>query len=375
LQKTSQEEREAHEEGETVMTLPGMNMSGAATLAAAEGQRALGAGDTALARQKYAESGANLERDMKAHHGGSEKQLLRFLAATQYYKGGDYAKAQELANRIDVRALPKNVRGLLPQFLKDVKERAAPGYEIGIRRTLLGLWQQNDPAKSLAVLQEHPYVLHPGHLAFLRAVLCEKIADFRAAALFFASAIRRTPKDMELVLVTAAEPLLLPGRGRANEAREYVRYQVELIPHPVTYVSASILAFHSALRSSPNERAEGADEQLRHLEAAQHMYDRLSEAERNHPGLRAYMSFGFEAAATILLRLGNEERSKELWEQAVKFGANTGIPWAKRAPVAFPSELDGKAIEDEYLAEREKHFSTRFAPEQSIREQLEVVGA
>jgi tetratricopeptide (TPR) repeat protein len=351
------------------------NKTDPATLAAAEGLAALGVGDTALARQKYAEAGAILEREMKAHHGGSEKQLLRFLAATQYYKGGDYKKAQELAKKIDARVLPTNVRGLLPQFLKDVKERAAPGYEIGIGRTLLALWQQNDPTKSLAMLQEHPYVLHPGRLAFLRAVLCEKIADFRAAALFFANAIRQTPKDVELVLMTAAEPLLLLGRGRANEAREYVRYQVELIPHPVTYISASILAFHSALRSSPNERAEGADEQLQHLETAQHLYDRLSEAERNHPGLRAYMSFGFEAAATILLRLGNKERSKEIWEQAIKFGASPIIDRAKRAFAAYPGEQGTEGTEDEYLAERERHFSARFAPGQSIREQLEVVGA
>ena len=36
----------------------------------------------------------------------------------------------------------KNVRGLLPQFLKDVKLRASAGYEMSVRRTLLKLWQQ-----------------------------------------------------------------------------------------------------------------------------------------------------------------------------------------------------------------------------------------
>lgn len=105
------------------MSVPVVNMSDAATVAAAEGQAAFGVGDTALARRKYAEAGAILERELKVRHGGSEKQLLRFLAATQYFKGGDYPKARELANKIDARVLPKNVRGLLPQFLKDVKLR------------------------------------------------------------------------------------------------------------------------------------------------------------------------------------------------------------------------------------------------------------
>src|SRR5262249_51582156 len=152
-----------------VTTMPAaMNKPDPVTLASAEGFAALGVGDTALARKKHAEAGAILERDMKAHR-GSDKQLLRFLAATQYYKGGDYQKAKELANKIDARALPKHVRGLLPQFLNDVKFRASPNYEIGVRKTLLALWLQNEHEKALDVLKEHPYVIPPDRLAFLRA--------------------------------------------------------------------------------------------------------------------------------------------------------------------------------------------------------------
>lgn len=338
-----------------------------ATLAAAEALAALGEGDTSLARVKYAEAGAILERDMKARRGGSERQLFRFLAATQYYKGGDYQKAQELARKIDSGALPKNVRGLLPQFLKDVEFRASPNYEIGIRKTLLGLWQQKQPEKSLEVLQEHPYVIPPDRLAFLRASLCQKIGDFRAAALFFASAIRQLPDDIGLVLVTAATPLLLRSQGRLSEAWEYVRYQVELFPHAVTYISASLVSFHRHVAAPASEQKEHAEEQIRYVEAAWDAFQQLPETHRNHPEMRAYMALAFEGVATTWARLGNNERSKAAWEQALKLAADSPIPWAPRGFVTPSSE-------PKELLNRLADVSTRFAPEQEIQRQLETVG-
>lgn len=193
-------------------------MSDAATLAAAEGQAALAVGDTALARRKYAEAGAVLEREMKARHGGGEKQLLRFLAASQYYKGGDYRKAAELANKIDARALPGNVRGLLPQFLKDVKRRTAPGYALSIRRAVHSLWLERKPQEAIGLLQEHPYVYDAAGLAFMRAVLCEHLGKYRAAALFYNSVFRYAPGVTDTIFLTAAHPLVLTVQGQIREA-------------------------------------------------------------------------------------------------------------------------------------------------------------
>ncbi|QJW95596.1 hypothetical protein FTUN_3146 [Frigoriglobus tundricola] len=358
-----------------MIKMPLVNMSGAATLAAAEGLAALGVGDTVRARQKYAEAGAILEAEMKVRHGGGEKQLLRFLAATQYYKGGDYQKAQDLAHKIDARVLPKNVRGLLPQFLKDVKLRTSPGYVAGIRQTLLKLWQQKQPAESLAVLQEHPYVLPPVSLAFVRAALCGELANFRAAALFFANAIRQAPDDVGLVLTTAAQPLLLRSQDRLAEAWEYAQCQVELVPHPVTFVTASIICYHRACTAHAEDRKTHFAEQLAFVEKAWDVYQKLDLMQQNHPDMRAYVAFGLELAGTMGLRQGNKQRGKEVWEQAVKLGANASHPWKQRASVADPSEEVSQAVEAWNLSERETHFFTRFTPEPSIRQQLEVVGA
>jgi tetratricopeptide (TPR) repeat protein len=351
------------------------NTTDPATLAAAEALAALGVGDTALARQKYAEAGAILEREMKVRHGGSEKQLLRFLAATQYHKGGDYKKAQELAKKIDARVLPENVRGLFPQFLKDVKERSSPEYALSIRRIVDALWRGKKPREAIEVLQNHPYVYDAAGLAFMRAVLCERIGDYRAAALFFRSLRRYAPGVTDAVFLPAAYPLALTTQGRIAEASEYVQYQLELLPHPVTSVTASILCYHRSFKAAAEERKRLLEEQLAFAEQAREAYQRLPTDQQNHPDMKEYLAFGFEVAALTCLLRGEKERGKEVWAQAVKLGANPTTAWAKRAFAAAPNESDGKESEVEYLSERETQFSARFDPESSVRQQLELVGA
>lgn len=343
------------------------NTNDPATLAAAEALAALGVGDTALARQKYAEAGGILEREMKARHGGGEKQLLRFLAATQYYKGGDYQKAQELAQKIDAGALPKNVRGLLPQFLKDVKLRAAPGYAIGIRRTLHSLWLEQKPREAIAILQEHPFVVDAIVLALLRAELCDQLPDYRAAALFFVAALRRAAGAAQLAFISAATPLNLLSQDRLAEAAECVRYRLELLSHPVTFVTAALVRYHQFIKASGGERQRRLDELLAFVEQAWDAYQKLPAGQQNHPDMRAYMAFGFEIAAVSWLLQGNKERSVEARERAGNLGANSVIPqtWAASPEPVVRAAVDGQ----------HRYFAARFAPEPSIRQQLEVVGA
>lgn len=355
-------------------TLPPINTSVAASVAAAEGQAALGVGDTALARKKYGEAGAILERDMKAHHGGSEKQLLRFLAATQYYKGGEYQKAQELATKIDARALPKNVRGLLPQFLKDVKERSSPGYAMSIRRTVHALWLEGKSREAIVCLQNHPHIFDPAGLAFMRAVLCARLGDYRAATLFFRSVIQLAPTETETIFMTAAHPLGLISQGRILEAWECVQQQLELLPHPVTYITASIVDYRRFVSATPENRQQWAEEQFGFVERAFHAYQQLPAEQQMHPDMRGYMAYGFELAAATWLHLGNKERGKETWDLAVRLGANAASPWPTRVFSPSSTEPASRVSEVEYLAERERHFLAKFDRESSNR-QLEALRA
>src|SRR5712692_8262206 len=113
-----------------------IDRDGRSTVAAAEGQAALAAGETERARAKFAQAGEHLEREMIAAKDDETKHLLRFLAATQFYKGGHYGRALERAEKTKEAKLPTSTRGLLPEFLKDVKDRASPDYESRVRDQL-----------------------------------------------------------------------------------------------------------------------------------------------------------------------------------------------------------------------------------------------
>jgi hypothetical protein len=164
-----------------------------ATIAAANAQAALDRGDTSAASKGFEEAGAILEREWMAAPDEATRQLSCFLTATQYYKGGHYQKARELGGKINVARLPGSTRHLLPRLLRDVEERAAPDYEERIRTRLTELWRSGNHAGIIELLAEHPYVLPQGNLAFLRAVCCEALGDYRVAVLFRADADRWGP--------------------------------------------------------------------------------------------------------------------------------------------------------------------------------------
>ena len=56
----------------------------------------MGLGDTDRARACYLEAGKLIEASIANERKQSEKHLLRFLAASQYYHGGHYEKALAL---------------------------------------------------------------------------------------------------------------------------------------------------------------------------------------------------------------------------------------------------------------------------------------
>jgi tetratricopeptide (TPR) repeat protein len=320
------------------MTLSLVDRDGRSTAAAAEGQVALASGDTPRAREKFAEAGAILEQQLPNARKQSEKHLVRFLAASQYYKGGHYRKALALCLKVEARLLPPEVRSLFPGFQQDVRSRTAPAYESRVQRELADLWRAGRAERLLELLQDHPYVLPPGTLAFFRAGACEKLKDYRAAAVFYADAFRKgVPEDPGVVVAPAVLPLHLARQGRLEEAWDYVRHQLDLIRHPVTFITASLLSYHRASGAEGEVRQQRSAEQIRYFEEAWKGYRELPSAQSSHPEVRAYMAFCFEAAAFGLLRLRDEVRAREVTAAAIDFAPNSPGPWTVRGILHFPS--------------------------------------
>jgi tetratricopeptide (TPR) repeat protein len=289
------------------MTLSLIDRDGQATIAAAEGQAALASGDTPRAREKFAEAGAILEKSIGGARRQAEKHLLRFLAASQYYHGGNYRKALDLCKKIEQRLLPRETRPLFPQFLQDVRTRASAGYESRVRRELQEHGRRKDHARMLQALQEHPYVLPPGVMAFDRALISQDLKNYQAAALFFADVFRRYPDHPGLVFIAAAIP---QRQGKLEEAWDYVRHQLEVLPHPATYVVASLIFFHRGSAAYIEDGNSILKEQVRYFNRAGAGYADLSAQQQANPEMRALMALGFEAVALGRLRHGEVRREE-----------------------------------------------------------------
>lgn len=264
------------------MTLATTEREHLATLASAEAQAALASGDTERARQKHQEAGAILAQEASD---SAEKDLFFFLAATQYYKGGHYPEALDLAEKVKCPDLPAGTQPLFNSFLKDARDRASAGYRAGIRSHLQTLLAARTYPEILDVLREHPFVLPSGDLAFLRAVCCESLGKYRLAARFFADAVRRSPEDAE-VLLALATPMRLQAQGRVSEAWEYALVQLQALPNAVNYAVASLLC---PAQSRPNAEGNGApsrEEQQRYLERAAQLHAQMPPELRSHPEIK-----------------------------------------------------------------------------------------
>ncbi|WP_088254597.1 hypothetical protein [Fimbriiglobus ruber] len=242
------------------MITAAVDKNGKASRAAAEGAFALGKGDTATARQKYAEAGTILEGELAAARRPEERNLLCFLAASQYYHGGEYKKAIKLAKRIEAKYLTEDSKRLLPKFLRDVETRSSPDYQIKMEKALRQLFLAGEPARVLGLLIDHPYLYEYGRLAFIRAVLCEQLGQYRVAAQFYAMAARELPDGKDVVRIAAAYPLKLRTAGRLDEAWSYITCLLDLLPVAILYMVASILCF------SRGVAATGETQRKLHLE-------------------------------------------------------------------------------------------------------------
>jgi hypothetical protein len=175
-----------------------IDVSGEATRAAAEAHAALGRGDTERAAAFHKTAGDLLETQAAKTRKPCDKHLIRFLAASQYYHGGHYQRAQELSRKIEGRLLVGETRALFKKFLRDVRIRSAANYRSRMMSALQRAWQAKDYEKVIKILQDHPYVLPRGKMALLRAYCCQALADPRAAAIFFADARQFDPEDADL---------------------------------------------------------------------------------------------------------------------------------------------------------------------------------
>ena len=304
----------------------------AATVAALEGGAALLRGDIKLAREKHGEAGHLLVQQAAVSIKQSARHMAWFLAATQFYQGGDYKRALQVAHRIEAKFLPANLRESLSEFVRQVEKRASSHYSQATRAAMFRLRQNGRPDQLLRLLQEHPYLFEPDSLAFVRAELCERLGDFRSAAYFFGSAYRFRPL---VVYPTMAAGYLfqLTGEERFSEAQEYAASLVKELPHAVVFAAASVVWLLAARPLEPEKREPYFRTQLSLFELSRTAYRDMPAPERDSVDVRDFMLLAYDAAAKGSLWKGDDvataaeisDEARKYWPAAAELLVSRGL--------------------------------------------------
>jgi tetratricopeptide (TPR) repeat protein len=312
------------------MTQP-IDKEGLATIASANAQAALATGDTPEA-QKFSVEAANLFlAEMRRAEDEESRHLLGFLAATQFYRGGHYVKAAQVAQGIAPAKLPANTQHMWLGFLRDVKDRAAADYVDRTRAEAVALFDAGAYEKVLALLAEHPFVYSPYHLAMVRAACCERLGKFRAAASFMRKAAQYASDDPIVLAKFATFTVSLANKGDIAAAWEYVKFQLELFPNPVSKALASLLCNHDARRAQGQEKAQLLARQERLFREAREDFARLSDAQQADRWLREVMQLGYKALALALHSQGKKEEAMAVCQEAVAAAPDMSFPWTLTA--------------------------------------------
>ena len=312
-----------------------VDRKGIASRLAAEGSFAIGCGYTTVAAQKYAEAGKELERNLASARKAPDRHLLRFLAASQYYHGGHYQRALNLSKHIERRFLSPDMRQLLTKFSKDVNVRSSPNYKERMRKSVAELWLAKEFQKVLDVLKEHQFVYEQSSLAFLRAVICEELEQWKAAAVFYAMAIPDIPDGSDFMLMAVGRVLGMHSEGRIEEAWAYISHLQKLLPNAVTNTVTSITCFFRASKATGEDRLLLHRDQLRYFEDGRRAYQKLAVDRQNHPEMLDIMSMGFNAALMALKRLSDDTRFRTMADEAILMEPNNPGPYLQLAEYAF----------------------------------------
>jgi hypothetical protein len=218
-----------------VMTvLDAIGQQGNVTRVGLEAQIALQDGDTASCARLHHQAGEMIESAVSSLKKPSEKDLARFLAATQYYLGGHYEEAAKVCEMIRVSRLPASHRHLYPPFLKQVKERSAPGYAARYRDRIHTAFERavNEGERSAAqevieIMKDHQFLLAQDRMAYVRARCIEILGEQRTASSFYRNAWRFNPEEPEYLSSYLGS---LRKEGRHAEARAIM--EEERANHP-----------------------------------------------------------------------------------------------------------------------------------------------
>jgi tetratricopeptide (TPR) repeat protein len=310
----------------------------------AQGHAALYDGDTEKARESFTQAAKFLNAEVSRHRKPAEKNFVRFLAASQYYLGGEYSEAQKIARKIEAKYLEVDARERFQRFRRDVDSRADEKYVATSRNALDKMFKHGKFEQMLAFLADHPYVLPRVNLAAIRAACCEGQRQYRTAAVFWSDAVKWSDSHSKIIFSAYGTATQLTTQRRMNEADEYLQHLVRLIPHPLGYLQLSLLRGMQIRDAEPNEKATRFSEQLGFLERARTEYNVLTRDFAKFGRGNNLFVLGLQTAAFSAKTLGQRATAVALANEAISIAPTLPGPHFLLGVVLGPSAAAAESI-------------------------------
>lgn len=292
----------------------------------ARGSFHLSLGDVKAARAHHRAAAAALLDETKAcGHDRARLHLLRFQAATQLFKAGDYRRARELAGDVYAELLPGNIHHVFEQFKRDAAERSRPAYAGGVSQALQDCYPAGDWKRAIELLAEHPYVIAPPGMAYMRGVSLENLGKFRLAARWFGQAMA-DPFLVPGVLSAATVPDRLVAAGRWEEAETYVRAMADAVPHPFVLGSASYICYRCIRRPGIDHptRIRYIQDQLQFLQRIGTASFSLPAGNPDFDAFTGYFAVFLVAAAETMFNANRPEQAELILADAIRLDPEFG---------------------------------------------------
>lgn len=125
-------------------------------------------GDVPTAVALYKKAGDYLVECVPLQVKAGERDFIRVLAASNYFKGGHYALALRQIERVKKERLKQEFRPVYSKFKASLKERTGKGYGRQIAGRIKKLAAKREYEHILELLNEHPFALSAADTARLR---------------------------------------------------------------------------------------------------------------------------------------------------------------------------------------------------------------
>jgi hypothetical protein len=237
----------------SIMT--GIDPDGSISRASMDGEGAIGKGDTIAAREQHRLAGQLLLGKITSKLSGHEKGYVRFLAATQFYKGGDYNKAWEIVSKIESDILPLSVRDKFGEFRRTAKQRSRASYPQSIRDYVRKKFDNKEFLEMLQIIASHPYAWERSGMAMFRSFICAELKEYTASVSYMISALRFGVPSQDYFFQMAGFPLVSSEKGDYEGAWEHVQIAIKMTQkHAAYYLAATCFLYLAAWRSSGDQR-------------------------------------------------------------------------------------------------------------------------